>query len=371
MEQPGQIVVAGDVMPGRKVAASIARIGMMAAAARVRSVLGEGVCIGNLECPLSDRPPDRGAKDDGGPNLHAPTAAAGLLADAGFGLLSLANNHAMDCGAQGLASTLAALRDAGIGVVGAGRNLTEALTPAWLDVAGLRVAVVAFGNGQAATERSAGVAPFTTAALRRGIDATRGSDLCLVLVHTGLEFLPHPETWTRRFCREALRLGAHVVIGGHSHCIRGIQRHRHGAVAYGLGDFMMDTADPEHLRPHLTRTALTRLGFGVADPLTCRQGLVAEVAPQRGGADVRLRPVVVDDDFLPRQPRSYERLAIELTVERLSEQIARRGGESARLLGHIERAYRREFGDGGLLRRAMRLRPRHISMLIQRLGGAA
>ncbi len=103
-------------MPGGLAGESIARIGPDQAARRVRAVLGDGALLGNLECPLSDTPPDRPAKADGGPNLRAPTATADWLLAAGFAAMALANNHIADCGAAGIASTRLALQRAGFEV---------------------------------------------------------------------------------------------------------------------------------------------------------------------------------------------------------------------------------------------------------------
>lgn len=369
-----RLTVVGDVMPGRKVALSLAQLGLAQAVQRIRNVLGDAPAVGNLECPLSDAPPKTALKQDGSPNLYAAPSLAPFLRDAGFLVLSLANNHALDCEPAGLIQTIDALTSAGIQSVGAGRNITEALQPAMLDINNRRVALLAFGNGRPAGEDTPGVAPFQSAALRRGLSGMRKrADAVIVLVHAGLEFLPHPESWTRNFAREALSCGADAVLGGHPHCIRGIWRGSDGPIAYGLGDFLADTADPESLVPHLTRTALTNLGFSV-DPSLCRQGLVAQLTiakPHRVECDVR--PILIDDDFLPGFPKPQQQQMLESTIESLSAAIADRNSEGCRLARQVESAYRQVYDPPRTLRTMLtmplRVRPRHIGDLWRRITG--
>ena len=84
------------------------------------------VVIGKHEVP-HNRPRSEMRSD-----LPAPGADPGnitALAHAGFHAVSLAGNHIADCGAIGIADTLAALDAAGIANRGAGADLTTATTP--------------------------------------------------------------------------------------------------------------------------------------------------------------------------------------------------------------------------------------------------
>ena len=235
------ITVVGDVMPGRKVAESLHCSQMGESGARLRSLLAGDIAVGNLECPLCQSTPAAAVKPDGGPNLRADPSMAHWLRKAGFDILSLANNHAMDCGAAGLVETLDALSEAGIVTVGAGRTYAQAVAPALVASRGKSIAILAFGNGVAAGAASPGVAPFTSVALRDGLAAVPpGVATTVVLMHWGIEFLEYPEPWAVQFADQALRRGADVVIGGHSHCLRGVADTPNGVVVYGVGDFLME-----------------------------------------------------------------------------------------------------------------------------------
>ena len=82
--------------------------------------------IFNLEVPLTDTV---SPISKCGPNLIAPKETVNGYKAIGCNLLTLANNHILDQGESGLASTCETLRNAGIDYVGAGNNLEEAKKP--------------------------------------------------------------------------------------------------------------------------------------------------------------------------------------------------------------------------------------------------
>ena len=90
----------------------------------------------NLECPLiTEETPI--AKS--GPVLGVAHDHVNVLPAAGFHLVGLANNHAMDHGAKGLASTIAACEAAGLTCFGAGPDLNAARQVKVREVNGCRV----------------------------------------------------------------------------------------------------------------------------------------------------------------------------------------------------------------------------------------
>src|SRR3954452_5095062 len=119
-------------MLGRQVARAIERAKGPLWSPEVVAAAGEGdLFIVNLECCISEHGqpwPD--------PNkpffFRAPPAAAELLAEIGVDCVSLANNHALDYGAQALLDTLGHLSAVGIACVGAGPDVEHARAPARL-----------------------------------------------------------------------------------------------------------------------------------------------------------------------------------------------------------------------------------------------
>src|SRR5688572_8167042 len=90
----------------------------------------------NLEVPLcaGGRPADKLVNLRSGPEL------AGPLREAGVDVATVANNHALDFGPEGLRQTLEALRATGIRAVGGGEDVDAAFAPAIVDVGDTRVA---------------------------------------------------------------------------------------------------------------------------------------------------------------------------------------------------------------------------------------
>src|ERR671936_2395769 len=130
-------------MLGRKVAEAIGSHGPDSVVADdVVAVAHEAdLLVLNLECCISDR--GERWPDPGKPFFfRAPPAATEVLTRLGVDCVTLANNHALDYGAEALLDTLAHLRAAGIAYVGAGVDVAAARAPAKLRADNLGVAVL-------------------------------------------------------------------------------------------------------------------------------------------------------------------------------------------------------------------------------------
>jgi len=366
-------------MPGRLVGSSLERIGLAESARRVRLAArgedasrGDAVVVANLECVLDEAGPEQPCKADGGPNLHASPAAAEWLRQAGLDVLVLANNHACDCGPAGVVSTRRALAEAGLASVGAGASHEQAITPLVVRAGDARVAIVACGNGQAATAGRAGVCPLRTAALREALARVPSDvDATVVVLHGGIEFLPAPESWMRDLAAEAVRGGADLVVGGHPHCLRGWASVGGRPVVYSLGDFLADTRDEATLADHVRRTALTVLGFGVEDPSICRWSMALDVTVQsRRRLAWSVRPLVIDEDFLPRRATPEESAEFARQMETLCVVAGGQDRAARRFVRAVEKAYARRYGSGRTARQWLtlpfRVRGRHVRALWRR-----
>jgi poly-gamma-glutamate capsule biosynthesis protein CapA/YwtB (metallophosphatase superfamily) len=224
--RPVTLVFVGDVMLGRGVAAALN--GEWAAAFRdVRPWLADAdVALANLESPLTGAPFSGGRFD-----LRAPPEAVEALTSAGFGVVSLANNHALDGGQAGLAETLDALQRGGIVAVRdsglAAKDASGSREGLVLPIRNLRIAVLAFldGGGPLDTERVAW--------------AAAEADLVVVLVHWGAEYYPVTAR-QRALARELVSAGADLIVGHGPHVLQPIGDMDGGLVAYSLGNFVFD-----------------------------------------------------------------------------------------------------------------------------------
>lgn len=243
---------------------------------KVTSTLRVGdLTFGNLEWPIGDSvawdPRDHGRPLYG----HMTPDDAEALSKAGFSVVSIANNHIMDYGADGLLQTLQHLDRQGVRACGAGVNFEEAHRPVFLTRRQLKVAFLAYTSvfvypsypvrpprtaPQMATlevstryEPSPRIVeqpatPMRTiscaveqglAAVQREIRAARqAADFVLVSWHWGVSDGHRKRaTYQSQVGRACIDAGAHLVVGHHPHVLQGIETYRRGVICYSLGNF--------------------------------------------------------------------------------------------------------------------------------------
>ena len=199
------------------------------------------VAFGNLEGVLVDGgEPAKKCKNPGACYLfRSPTRYAQHFRDAGFDVLSLANNHARDFGEEGRTSTMRAL-DA-VGIHHSGREGDFAS----FEAAGLSVAVLAY----AVTKESNMLLDYELAESTVAGFATT-HDLVVVSFHAGAEgvdarnlpfaeeeYYGEPRGDVVLFARRMVDAGADLVIGHGPHVVRAAERYKDRLIAYSLGNF--------------------------------------------------------------------------------------------------------------------------------------
>ncbi|HWP63884.1 MAG TPA: CapA family protein [Candidatus Binatia bacterium] len=211
-------------------------------AGAVRHLLTKAdLALANFENPA----PDRFRYHTSGTVFSADPALVEGLARAGIDWVSLGNNHIGDAGRAGIVQTRRNVERTGIAVSGAGANLAEAHTPAWLEAGGLRIAVFGYdtiARYYAATEDRPGSAQLTAAAARADIAAARraGADLVIVYPHWGVEYRATPTAAQRRLAHAVVDAGADLVIGNHAHWAAAMEVYEGKPIWYALGNFVFD-----------------------------------------------------------------------------------------------------------------------------------
>lgn len=184
--------------------------------------------------------------------------AIDALETAGIQLVSLANNHVLDFGAEALRECLGRLRRASIRYAGAGETSAEAVAPAMLTAGGITLAVVALTDGEPeweATPDRPGTAyvrcdpgglaePYRTRVARTLAQARAAAHLVVVSAHVGSNWGP-PTAQTRALAHQLIDLGADLYWGHSNHTVQGIEIYRGRPILYSCGDFIDDYAvDP-------------------------------------------------------------------------------------------------------------------------------
>ncbi len=211
--------------------------------AGVESILRSAdLTIGNLEGVLMDGgEPVKQCKDPSACYLfRSPTRYASIYRDAGFDLMSLANNHARDFGEEGRESSAAALQAVGILTSGAAGTYAAGETshrPSF--------AFIAFSGTKGANPMlDEDIAVYQVSGLAREYDivivsfhgGAEGLD-ALNLPFAEEEYYGEPRGDVVRFARAMVDAGADLVFGHGPHVVRAMERYRGRLIAYSLGNF--------------------------------------------------------------------------------------------------------------------------------------
>jgi len=219
---------------------------------KVKPLLQQGDwVIGNLETPIAGAD----LKYTGYPRFNAPPELADALKDAGFGLVSTANNHAMDRGWPGIVQTLRHLRGAGLIPVGTADNAETARKPVLVERSGITLGFLAHTYGTNGipipADKPYAVNLIDLPAIAEDIRAAKaaGADLVVVSLHFGVEYERMPNEDQRRIARAVVASGADIVLGSHPHVVQPYETveaadpnvpgaTRRGLVIYSLGNFI-------------------------------------------------------------------------------------------------------------------------------------
>jgi len=279
MDETVRIILGGDVMLGRIVKERIRRLGPAYPLGRIAGLMrGADLTIVNLECAVTSSD----ALWPGAPKAFyfgAPLAAVEALVDAGVDLVSLANNHTLDHGVEGLRETVRLLRGRGIGFAGAGENVEEARAPAVIERKGIRFGMVAYCDHQedfAADADRPGIAYLdlrdeaaVIERLRLDLDRmmAAGVEWPIVSLHWGPNMVDRPSERFIRLAHAAVDAGCGMLFGHSAHVFHGIEIYKGRPIFYSAGDLVDDYAvDPEFRNDcqllfglEITRSALRRI----------------------------------------------------------------------------------------------------------------
>ena len=192
--------------------------------------------IVNLECPATDY--EKPLKKCG-PCLKAKPQDVELLKNAGFNLISLANNHIKDFDEQGVLDTIDNLKKNNIAFVGAGENKEDAKKAYFVEIKGKKIGVISFCEKEfnVATETQAGANFFDVYESPEFVAKCKQQcDYLIVLYHGGIEHYIYPSEVLQKKCRLLVRMGADVVVCQHSHCIGTYENYNDGYILYGQGN---------------------------------------------------------------------------------------------------------------------------------------
>ncbi len=285
-----RLTFAGDVYVGKR-SQPILEAGAKLAESLTPVVVASDALIANLEGPITTATA-RAFPDQRFTHRMDPSVTK-LLGTWGVRGVTLANNHSMDFGTQGMTDTKAALNAAGIHSAGAGNNWIEAEAPMVFEKSGIKVHVLSFNatfpEAAWAGATTPGVAYPFQSRLRERIQASaKEADYVAVAFHWGTESERALRDYQPILANMALDAGAQFVYGHHVHIAQAIKHTERGTVAFGLGNFVFDSYSH-------------KAGFGLAAVVTiCKRSPAAQVTP--AGRTPTPQPAVV---FVPLNTNNF------------------------------------------------------------------
>jgi poly-gamma-glutamate capsule biosynthesis protein CapA/YwtB (metallophosphatase superfamily) len=237
------LVTVGDVMLGERSESLIEEHGATYPFRSVLPLLKTAPYVfGNLEGPLAPKEWKRARN-----HVYAmkQDRARGLV-DAGLHVMTVANNHLMDCGPEGVLETLRVLESAGVAPVGVGTDERTAHRPIVRHVGSCRIGFLAYywHRRCAAGASHPGAAVDSSDRLEADLRELRGKvDRIVVGFHWGIPYEREPLPQDRVKARFAIDCGADLVVGHHPHVVQPFEIHRGKPIFYSLGNFAFGTGN--------------------------------------------------------------------------------------------------------------------------------
>lgn len=202
------------------------------------------IAIGNLEVTLGGKP------YAGYPAFSAPDEYLQAIKDAGFDVLTTANNHCLDRGKKGLERTILMLDSLNLMYAGTYINAASRARnyPLFIEQNGFRIALLSYTYG---TNGIKAVAPnivnyIDKKQISADIDSARlkQPDVIIACMHWGNEYQSLPDKEQTSLANWLIAQGVTHVIGCHPHVVQPLELRtdsltgRQHAIAYSLGNFI-------------------------------------------------------------------------------------------------------------------------------------
>ena len=213
----------------------------------------------NIEAPVTDG--SFTGKAGSLTHVNSPKVI-GWLKKLNTDIWTLANNHVMDCGKEGLEDTMRIAAENGIRTVGAGFNEEEAARPVELpECGGIGIMSIVYYKDflKAGPDKPGCITcdePEKIAGYIRDIKSR--NRWCILIVHGGEEFASMPLPYVRKMYHQFLDYGADIIISHHSHTVQNYEILGDKAIFYSLGNSVFDT-DYQRRQKHTEYGELVRL----------------------------------------------------------------------------------------------------------------
>lgn len=251
--------------------------------------------------------------------------AIDVLKAAKIDCVALANNHVLDYDEEAFIETLFHLEKNKISYAGAGRNLSEAEKPAFLEAKGIKVAVMAFTDNMpewSAGQNKPGVNYIEVSMdeknfgkLRKSIEEAKNkSDIVIVSAHWGPNMRQKPTKAFKEFAHAAIDAGAGIFHGHSAHIFQGIEIYKGKLIMYDTGDFVDDYAVDEELRNDQAFLFLVTLSENIIKKIELVPGLINQMQVNKAkGCDfeeIKNKMIKLSEEFGTKMVKKEDRLEV-------------------------------------------------------------
>jgi len=298
-----RLIAVGDIMFGEHpvclghgIGSVIERHGCNYVFKKVQEIFsGADVLFGNLENMFIDEP-DTSNKFER-KYLRPGTMCVNALKYAGFSVMNLANNHALQHGLSALTGTANILEQNEINHIGiAGRNSVL------FDVGNIKIGLAGYCSDQQYEKETNYVEPIDLEKISKDVRILReqGADFVVVSLHWGDEFTEKPSIEQVEIGRRVIEVGANLILGHHSHVLQGIEEYKDGIIVYSLGNFIGDM----HWSRRLRETMI--LSLDVSKDAVLKYEII---------------PVIINSNYQPKPMDVPEKDNLLSRVEQLSKEL--------------------------------------------------
>jgi poly-gamma-glutamate synthesis protein (capsule biosynthesis protein) len=235
-DREATLTAVGDLMPHPHLTASGASLYREVA----ELIFESDLSMANLECVVLDEPPKLEIDFKAGPPV-AMNRAAFEVASGSFDFLATANNHSLDFGEDGVASTIAAVRSRGMAFHGMNEHDDDAPRATVIERNGIRIGIVSHTFGTNAhrapasrprivnhTKLNRSLADIDLTLLEAQLQwcAASAVDFVVAQLHWGMEFEMYPRPEQLAVAHHIAELGADAIIGHHTHVLQPMENYR-------------------------------------------------------------------------------------------------------------------------------------------------
>lgn len=203
------------------------------------------LALGNFETVTAGK--EKGFS--GYPRFNSPKEVLSAIKNAGFDILSTANNHSLDQGKKGIISTIDAIEEYNLKNIGTYKELGRPILIE--DIKGIKIGLLCYTYGVNGLESLISSDELEFMVNRIDEDLIRqdivqakddGAEIVVVFIHWGYEYHKKVSTQQVELSKKMVEWGANIILGSHPHVIQRAEviefDGRENYVIYSMGNFL-------------------------------------------------------------------------------------------------------------------------------------